>query len=66
MSTEHNMEEEEATAITTEHTAMEDIAAEKGKGKAIQEHTEGEEDSSDDDQTVRYPIYIPQITSEIC
>ncbi|RPB26296.1 hypothetical protein L211DRAFT_835654 [Terfezia boudieri ATCC MYA-4762] len=46
MNTEHSMGE--STGITTEHTAMEDVA-EKGKGKAIQEHTEGEEDSSSDD-----------------
>ncbi|KAF8426650.1 hypothetical protein EV426DRAFT_715442 [Tirmania nivea] len=49
MSTEHSMEE--ATGATTEHAAMEGVA-EKGKGKAIQEHTEGEEDSSDDDDYV--------------
>jgi len=57
MSTEHSMEE--ATGVTTEHTAMEDVATEKGKGKAIQEHTEREEDTSDEELNVRYLIYIP-------
>jgi len=68
MNAEHSMEE--PTSVTTEHISMEGIATEKGKGKAIQEQTSGEEDSSDDDdgmaeETVRYPIYISSIIENL-
>ena len=52
---------EEVTSVTTEPTSTEDVATEKGKGKAIQEHTEGEEDSSDDDDDDDDDDDVPQV-----
>ena len=66
MSTEHTMEE--ATGITTQHTTMEEeVPVDKGKGKALQEHTEGEEDSSDDDDMAEDAVSIchPRIAVQI-